>query len=340
MKVETISGPSVMPLPQTTATQSQNAARERAVAMIKAGTEAPQDLPVSNPNQVSPEELSAIKPSEKVQTNEAETKAVEETPAKDKELLSTQYAQLARREKAMYAKAQAREKALAEREASIKATEDSLKAKDSSYQADYVPKQRLTEDTISVLLENGISYDQITQLMLNQSQQDPATKVAIQKLEAQVKAQADAREEDRKAYAAQQDAAYKQAVNQIRQDAQQLVKQESNKYEAINKTNSIKDVVELIEETFKEDGVILSVEEACQEVEDHLVEKLSKYSSNISKIQQRMNAAQKAAPQQTGQNNTQTQQQQPKPTLNNAMGTSKKLSAKERAILAFKGELK
>jgi len=109
-----------------------------------------------------------------------------------------------------------------------------------------------------------------------------------------------------------------------------------NSYEAIRKTNSIKDVVDLIEETFKEDGTILSVEEACREVEDHLVEKLSSYSSQISKIQQRMKA--NARPSQQQQANT-TQQRAPKPTLTNSVSSSKKLSAKERAVLAFRGEL-
>lgn len=334
----------VEPIGQSAIANSQPAAqdspRERAISKLMGSQPQAQEHPVQNPSQVSPEELSATQASvDKGQNSVDESleQPKEATPPadKDKDLLSTQYAQLARREKALYAKAQARERALAERESALQAREQEIKAKDSEYQSNYIPKNRLTEDTISVLLENGISYDQITQLALNQSAQDPATKVAIQKLEQQIKAQAEAREQDRKAFADQQTQAYQQAVKQIRADAKQLVESDPS-FEAIRKTNSIKDVVELIEETFKEDGIVLSVEEACREVEEHLVEKLSTYSSQISKIQQRMNAAKKAAPQQPGQ----SQQQQPKPTLTNAIGTGKKLSARERALLAFRGELK
>ena len=333
MKVEPI-GQSAVANSQA---QPQDAARERAIAKLMGNTA--QEHPVQNPTQVSPEELSAVKaPENQGQSNvdDASIPEAEATPAKDKEMLSTQYAQLARREKAMFAKAQAKEKALQEREAALQAKEQEIKAKDSEYQSNYIPKNRLTEDTISVLLENGISYDQITQLALNQTQQDPQTKLAIQKLEAQVKAQADARAADQKAFQEQQNQSYQQAVKQIRADATALVKADPS-FEAIRKTNSIKDVVELIEETFKQDGVILSVDEACREVEDHLVEKLSTYSSQISKIQQRMNAAKSAAPKQPGQTG---QQHQPKPTLTNSVGTGKKLSVRDRAILAFKGELK
>ena len=334
MKVEPV-GHSALANSQSTPVDS---ARERAIAKLMAAPQA-QEHPVQNPTQVSPEEMTAVQAPEQkglIGVDDASTTPeAEATPVKDKEMLSTQYAQLARREKAMFAKAQAKEKALQEREAALQAKEQEIKAKDSEYQANYIPKNRLTEDTISVLLENGISYDQITQLALNQSQQDPATRIAIQKLEAQVKAQADARAADQKAFQEAQNQSYQQAVKQIRADAVALVKSDPS-FEAIRKTNSIKDVVELIEETFKQDGIILSVDEACREVEDHLVEKLSTYSSQISKIQQRMNAAKASAPKQPGQSQ---QQHQPKPTLTNAVGTGKKLSVRDRAILAFKGEL-
>jgi hypothetical protein len=303
-----------------------------------------QEHPVQNPSQLAPEDLSAVQNRTAEGQNNVDeatlsSKSAPEAPApeKDKELLSTQYAQLARREKALYAKAQARERAIAEREAAIQAREEAIKAKDSEYQAKYIPKDRLTQDTINVLLENGLSYDQITQMFLTQQTQDPATKLAIQRLEQQLRAQEEAREADRKAMQANQDAQYQQALKQIRSDASELISQDS-RFEAIKATRSLGDVVELIEETFKQDGRVMSVEEACQEVEDHLVEKLSQYSQ-ISKIQQRLRSTQaaNASPKQSEQT---SQQHQPKPTLTNAVSTSKKLTAKERAILAFNNQLK
>ncbi len=326
MKVETVAGPSLANSQSNT--QTQQDARARAIAKLSAPQA--QEHPVQDPTRVAPEDLSAVKAPEG-QGNVDEVTALEpEAPAvKEKELLSTQYAQLARREKALQAKAQAQQRAIAEREAALQAREAAITAKDSEYQSKYIPKDRLSQDTINVLLENGISYDQITQMMLTQQQQDPATKLAIQRLEDQLRAQTEERQQEKTAQ-------YQQAVKQIRFDAQQLVRQD-NEFETIRETNSINDVVELIEETFKEDGTILSVDEACRLVEDHLVEKLSKYS-RLGKIQQRLKAAAPAATSPKQPENT-SQQHQPKPTLTNAAGTSKKLTTRERAILAMEGKL-
>jgi hypothetical protein len=335
MKVELVGGAPLSAADQASI-QSQQSARERAIAMIK-GNSTAQEHPVSNPSKVSPEELSAVNSGQNSVSEEPIVEIPAAAPAldKDKELLSTQYAQLARREKALYAKAQARDRAIAEREAALQAREKAIEAQDSEYKTNYIPKQRITEDTINVLLESGVSYDKITEMMLNQTQQDPATKVAIAELKSQLRAQEEARKADRQALEEAQNANYLQAVKQIRADASQLVMTDPQ-FETIKKTKSIGDVVSLIEETFKEDGIVLSVEDACREVEEHLVEKLSQYSQ-IDKIQQRMKAnASKSSPQLSGQDPT---QRQPKPTLTNAVGTSKKLTAKERAVLAFKGEL-
>jgi hypothetical protein len=319
---------------------AQPSARDRAVALLnKVAAVNPsqaQEHPVSNPSQVSPEDMTAL--GVQGRSNEGESSSSEPSDAtapatKDKELLSTQYAQLARREKALYAKAQARERAIAERESAIQAREKAIADKDAEYQSKYVPKDRLAQDTVNVLLEAGLSYEQITERFLSQQAQDPATKLAIQRLEERIRAQDEAREADRKASQEAQTLQYKQALKQIEHDAKSLVMQDTT-YETIRATNSIKDVVELIEETFKDEGRIMSVDEACQLVEDHLVEKLSKYSQ-IGKIQQRMKA--NASQTQTGNN---TQQRQPTPTLTNAVGTSKKLSARERALLAFNNQLK
>lgn len=338
MKVEQVAGPSLANSHATT----QTSARERAIAKLTTTSQA-QEHPVQNPSQVAPEDLSALNQGRPNVDETAESQASPSEPAEapaaveaEKKLLSPQYAQLARREKALQAKAQAQQRAFAERESALQAREEAIKAKDAEYQSKYISKDRLSQDTINVLLESGVTYDQITQMMLTQQSQDPATKLAIQRLEAQIRAQDEAREADRKAAAQAQDAQYKQALKQIRSDAVQLIRQD-NTFEAIRETNSINDVVELIEETFKEDGIILSVEDACREVEDHLVEKLSKYS-RLSKIQQRLKSANETSPKQSDE--TTPQRQQPKPTLTNAAATSKKLSAKERAILAFNNQLR
>jgi phosphopentomutase len=120
-------------------------------------------------------------------------------------------------------------------------------------------------------------------------------------------------------------------------EASSLVKNDPN-FEAIRASGkgAVKQVVQLIERTFDQDGILLTVEEAAQAVEDHLVEEATKLT-RIGKIQQRL-----AANAKTAQKPVQTTGQSPQAskTLTNTMSTARPLSARERALLAFKGELK
>jgi hypothetical protein len=93
--------------------------------------------------------------------------------------------------------------------------------------------------------------------------------------------------------------------------------------------------VELIERTFKQYGVLLSVEDAAKQVEDYLVEEAFKLTK-LKKIQQRLAPAQKPV---EAKLEPQKQPQTLK-TLTNAVSSSGRVSVRERAIAAFKGQLK
>ncbi len=100
-----------------------------------------------------------------------------------------------------------------------------------------------------------------------------------------------------------------------------------------------RDVVDLIEKTFKEDGILLTEDEAAQQVEDYLTEEAYKLA-NLKKIQKRLQTSSaststSATPAKSAET---PKQSQPMKTLTNAVGTSRQLTSKERAILAFKGE--
>lgn len=303
--------------------------------------------PVNNPSNVSVEELGAIKPVSKApevpQENMNPSPSVESVPEVSVEQpkqdpLSSQYALLAKQERSLRIKAQRQEQALKAKEAELQAREDAYKAKDLEYQQNYIPKSKLSEDTITTLLENGISYDQITQMVMNQGsvQTDPALKLAIQRLENQVKQQAENQDKAQKAYQEEQSRQYQQALTQIKSETRQLINSDE-RFEVIKKTNSSKDVVDLIERTFSEDGILLSVEQACEEVESHLTDKY-KILNDIKKLQKQQQ--QSAAPAQNqGQPAKQSQPGQIK-TLTNASGVNRPLSSTERAMLAFKGEFK
>lgn len=323
-------------------------ARDRAIAKLTAPidqTPPPAVEPAHVAAVAAQEEVKAVKaPTSEGQSNQSEsqeTKSPEATEQKsnDSEPLSSQYAILARKEKALRAKVQAQEAAIKAKEEAIAKREAEIAEKMKSYDTDYISKSKLSEDTITTLLEAGITYDQITQMALDQgqSQQDPQTKLAIQRLEAQVKAQEEAQRRAEKAAQDAQTQQYQQAVSQIRNEARTLVSNDPN-FETIKATNSVDDVVELIESTFKNDGVLLTVEEAANEVENYLAEQAYKLAQ-LKKIQQRLQPkSQPLAEKQ--ESSTKLQQEQPIKTLTNSVGVARSLTAKERAILAFKGQLK
>ena len=222
----------------------------------------------------------------------------------------------------------------------FKAQQDQSKALEVKVQAAAALEDRLAKDPLGVLAEKGISYDQLTNLLLSQGQGQPTSPEAamIAKLEAKIAQIEEANKQTNTSIEARETQAYNQAVTQIRNDAKSLVTSDPE-FETIKATNSINDVVELIELTFKEDGILLTVEEAAREVENHLVEEAMKIT-RINKIQRRLShpaaKAQESKPSQSGS----APKQQQMNTLTNSVGTSKPLTQRQRAIAAFEGKLK
>jgi len=350
--------------PVTMTTTNNSSARDRAITMLENNLSKPPQVsqhatqnsaPVPNPSQVSPEELGAVRTQSEqteiqantdVQTSDqtqapADTGETKKADPKASEPLSAHYAQLARKERAIRAKAQE----IRAREDAVKAQEAAAKAKETSLYSDEALnsriKERLAKDPIKTLQDAGWSYEQITNLFLNQPNPEEIVRnQAFDELRAETRAVKAELEQQRKLANEATQAQYQQAVQQIHREVKNLVSADDN-FETIRETRSERDVTDLIEKTFKADGVLLSVEEAAQAVEDYLVEEGAKIA-RIKKIQQRLKPATPAEPAKaTGQpQSPEAQKQSQNKTLTNNMGTSRKLSSKERAILAFKGELK
>jgi hypothetical protein len=320
----------------------------KAVAAFNAAAEQPASNHSAqlNQNAISPEDMSAIVPQsqgidkntenvEQVQAVEAPAEKQERDPA-----LSRQFAQLARQEKALRARAQQQEQQWKARDAELKAKEAELSSKAQQYSQGYISKDQLKQDALSVLAEAGVSYEELTQQILNQQPTDPRLQSTINRLESKIKQLEESAENSQKTQTANQQAQYQAAVKQIESDTKALVRHDPN-FEAIRATNSVRDVVELITQTYDKDGVLLTVEEAAQQVENYLVEEAMKIT-RIGKIKSKLeqaNASQAKAVQKTQAGTKQTQPGQMK-TLTNAASSSRQLSARERALLAFKGELK
>ncbi len=263
-------------------------------------------------------------PIERQNTTSETTEAPEATAPKVDEALSPKFAVLARKEKALRTQAQ-----------QLKAQADALKARESEYQTSYISKsdlqKKLADDPVAFMNEHGLSWDQLTQSVLNQSPQDNQIKA----LKAEIEALKADQNTVKTTMSEQQTRAYDQAVNQIRNDAKMLVHSDPQ-FETIKETKSEEAIVSLIEETFKQDGTLLSVDEAAQQVEEYLIEEGMRMA-RLNKVKAKL------TPQQAEQ-----QQIIEKPqmrTLTNATTalTPKRMTQKdrvERAKLAFMGQLK
>lgn len=333
-----------------TPAQPQSGA-ERAKAMLAATMAAPQHNPGEPPinqSNVAPEDYSAAQPpkapeSSQITTTEApvvEATTTESPEAAKAPALSAQYAQLARQEKALR---QAAQKLKAD-QAAFKASQDSLKpsAPPVYDPTKHIDREALKSDPFKVLADLGLTYDQLTQQAMNAPTPEQVQyNQQVRALEAKIAALEANQEKANKTLEENQTQGYQQAINQIRSDARRLV-QSDPAFETIKATDSINDVVELIEKTFKEDKdeygnpVLLTVEEAAKLVEDEISERLYTYANKVDKIKKRFSpTAAPAATKSDQQPQNETKQPQ-RPTLTNAIGTTGKLSARERALAAAK----
>lgn len=342
MKVTPVAQPIVQANTQPSAPAQDS--RARAIAMLSNPTG------IENANQVQPEEMSAIVPHTRqsdttVEDTAATAEAVgitQEDPPKDapKDPLASQYAVLARKEQQLRMQAKKQQQALQSEKAAFQAEKAEMQAKLQAYEQGYISKDKLKQSTYEALSEAGVSYDEIVQQYIDSTQNpvDPRLNSHISKLEAKIAQLEAANEQAQNNQKTAQQQQYDAAVKQIRSDAKTLVKNDPN-FESIRAEGTVRDVVELITKTFNEDGVLLTVEEAAQKVEDFLTEKNLK-RAQLKKIQERIGKSsgnqaktQAAAP-------ANQKQSQPMKTLTNATSSTRQLSAKERAVLAFKGELK
>lgn len=341
MKVIPVASPAAIP-PQGTPESVRTA---RAVAAFNgANAEVAQQSAHSvDQNNISAEELSAIVPPTQepvldAAQEDAVIEAAQEEPVKEEvpEAVKRQFAQLARQEKALRAKAQQQDKALKAREAALAEREAAIKPQDMS---EYAKLSDLRRDPLAFLEKAGVTYDQLTNELLNPAPKNPHYEAKIDDMQSKIDALMERLEAGNKSQVENQQQQYQAAINQITLDAKALIKSNPIEFEAIAKTNSVRDVVELIEQTYAKEGIVLSVEEAAQEVENYLVEESFSTVSRIDKIKKRL-AQNTASSAKTEAKSQATPQKPQMKTLTNAASSSRQLSAKERAILAFKGELK
>lgn len=331
--------------------QAMSAARARAIAMVAAQGgqgQMAQQLPQQG---ISPEESVEMKTDEApehINTSETEVSG-EDTSTPEQEVtkptkevpLSTQHALLAKKEKALRARIVAQEQSFKQKEADLQAREAAMTEKSTQDFTNYISKDKLIKNPLMVLESLGVTYEQLAEAAITQSSPEAKYMQSMRgELEEELRKVREEQANTKKSFEEQQANAYKQALNQIRNEVNQLVQSDPS-FEMIKATGSVGDVVELIERTFKENGTLMTVDQAAQAIEDDLLEEAQKISQ-FKKVQDRLKSAvqSKAAAQPLAKSVPQQSSAQPMKTLTNAVSNTRPLSAKERALLAFRGELK
>lgn len=350
----------VNPPVQNSSENKAPSARDRAInAYVNPKGNEPQNaqvqqLPVSDPSKVTVQELAGLN-SSGISSDESETQTA--TPevksvAKPEEAISPQYAALARREKALRARAMQQDQAFKAREEALKAREEALKppSQTSFDSSKYVSIEDLQKDPYGQLARANLTYDQLVEQAMNAPKPEEVRLQQLEaKYEAKIKALEDKLDGTNKSIKDQEDNAYKGAINQIRYDVTKIVNSDPS-FDTIKVTGQTEEVVKLIESVYKDGmgndypkGSVLDVYEAAKMIEEEIAENLYNWSSKAQKVKSRFQPQSAATSAQSPAQKSSTSQTSSNPqmkTLTNQMNASRQLSARERAILAAQGKLK
>lgn len=227
--------------------------------------------------------------------------------------LSPQIAALAKAKRAL----QLREQAIAAKEKQFSSRQETAKGTDELIQS-------LKTNPLRVLQEHGVTYDQLTEAVLNQN----AGNAGIEELRAELKSMKEGIE---KAQAERDAAQEQQVMRQLRSDVNALVAN-GEEYASIRFNNAQQTVVDVMARHFRETGELLDMETAAKAVESYfeptVAQRLQEFSK-LNKFQAKTLEAQ----------STQARQA-PVTTLTNRDGVQPAMTPRERAMAAFWNKLK
>lgn len=196
-------------------------------------------------------------------------------------------------------------------------------------------KARIKANALSVLQEEGVTYDQLTEQILATNQEN----AKISALETKIASLEKGLQDQGRSQTEKDAQTEKQVLAQLTRDATSLVS-EGDAYEMVREAGYAPKVVELIHKVYKKTGELMDTAEAANLVEAELLEEALQFAK-LKKVQSRLNQAapaqtKPAAAPQAGEPKKQTMR-----TLTNRDGsTSLSLDRRQRAIAAMEGRLK
>lgn len=236
--------------------------------------------------------------------NEAQGNTEETRP------LSPQYVALAKARRAL----QLKEQELAKREAEFKAPDYS----------EYVKKSDLVAAPLRTLLDNGVTYDRLTEdALANPANQDIASlKAEIKGLKDELTNQFNQRDL----------MAEQQVLSDMTRQANSMAST-GNEYKFIREENYVPAIIDSIHEHYKETGELLDLAETMQKTEQHLIDKAVAFY-NDERVRSKI-----TPPQETQVVPSATTRPIMR-TLTNRDNAQPMADRRSRAIAAFQGTLK
>jgi hypothetical protein len=233
-------------------------------------------------------------------------------PAKteaSKQLDSERFAQIARREKALFKKQQ-----------EFKAQQAAVDQKIQQYQQFEALRQQVASNPLKAMEVLGISYQQLTDFILNG--QKPTAELEVQQVRREVEAMKQQREMERKQ--AEQlrkqraDSQFQSDSKEFDEDIAKFMSDNTDKYELVTMHAAQPIIRATIEQHYKNTKKIMDIEEATKLVEDYLEEQVKNTVEKSKKFQakQMPKEGQGQANKETGAKSNST------PTLTNAMTSS------------------
>lgn len=229
------------------------------------------------------------------------------------EPLSTQHAALARARRALQVK---------ERE--VLAREEALKTQTAG-QAGAIDPARLKAETLRVLHENGITYDDLAKAVM--AEQNGVSPDQVRALEAKIAALETGID---KKLTERDQQGRTEALKAMTEEANLIVSQGGEEFEVVRATQSVPQAIKLIERMYDEKGIVLDVRQALAEIEAEKLQDILKVGA-LTKVQGQMQPR-AAGPAQTPQSRPAMR------TLSNRDTAQAPASAKARALAAFWGQ--
>lgn len=193
-------------------------------------------------------------------------------------------------------------------------------------QAGSISIETLKTNPLGVLLENGVTYDQLTQAVLASQSSNLPELIKLQNRIKELEAGVDKKLSDRDTQAEQQ------TLSEMRHECRRLLETDTEgRYEMVKLDPSgERYAMDLIRREWKENGRVIMPDEALAEVDRYL------YEDAVKKAQSKRIQT-KLAPQ--SGSTAQPQQSQGMRTLSNRDTARPVLDRRQRALMAFRGEL-